>query len=273
MIRMIKSQPSICLLVTTYNWPAALDLLLQSVRQQSILPQEIIIADDGSASATRKIIEKHIRLSSIHIYHIWQEDRGFRKTLIINKALRHTSCDYIIQIDGDIVLQKHFIADHLAFAEPGCFVQGSRVLLGANRTRRFLHSGQRAIYPFTTGIGNRLNALRLRLLANLFKGKPYDYNKIRACNLAFWRKDFLRINGYDNRFNGWGWEDVEFAARLVHSGIRKKKLKFAGLCYHLHHPLSTRRQAAHNELLFTETVRESRRISRNGYVQIETVSQ
>lgn len=272
MNHMIKRQPSICLLVTTYNWPAALDLLLQSVRQQSILPQEIIIADDGSAGATRQIIEKHIRLSAIHIYHIWQEDRGFRKTQIINKALRYTNCDYIIQIDGDILLHQDFIADHLGFAEPGCFVQGSRVLLGATRTRNFLHHGQRPVHAWSIGISNRLNALRLPLLADLFKGKPYDYKKIRACNLAFWRKDFLRINGYDNRFNGWGWEDVEFAARLVHSGIRKKKLKYAAVCYHLHHPLSSRRQTTYNELLFTETVRESRRVSRNGYVQIETVS-
>jgi glycosyltransferase involved in cell wall biosynthesis len=272
MIRLTNRQPSICLLVTTYNWPQALDLLLQSVHRQSVLPQEIIIADDGSAGATRRIIEKHIRLSSIHIYHIWQQDRGFRKTQIINKALRHTSCDYIIQIDGDIVLHREFIADHIAFAEPGCFVQGSRVLLKATRTQRFLRHGLSTIFPWTTGVGNRMNAFRLPLLADLFKGQPYDYQKIRACNLAFWRKDFLCINGYDNRFNGWGWEDVEFAARLVHSGIRKKKLKFAACCYHLHHRLSDRRQTDHNELLFSETVREARRVSRNGYVQIETVS-
>lgn len=272
MIRMINKQPSICLLVTTYNWPAALDVLLKSVREQSILPQEIIIADDGSATATRKVIEKHIRLSSIHIYHIWQEDRGFRKTQIINKALHYTGCEYIIQIDGDIILHREFIADHLRFAEIGSFIQGSRVLLGPARTRKFLHKGQHPIHSWTSGIANRFNALRLPFLAAMFKGNPYDYKKIRACNLAFWRKDFIRINGYDNRFNGWGWEDVEFAARLVHSGIRKKKLKYAALCYHLHHPLQNKRQTAINERLFTETVKESRRVSKNGYVQIESVS-
>nr|WP_198160605.1 glycosyltransferase [Pedobacter panaciterrae] len=131
------------LLISTYNWPEALDLVLSSVLLQSKMPDEILIADDGSTDETKVIIEKYKKLFKVPILHFWQEDHGFRKTLILNKAIAGAKSEYIIEIDGDIIIHRKFIEDHLNFAVPGTFVRASRGYINKEysaklRDRRFL---------------------------------------------------------------------------------------------------------------------------------------
>jgi glycosyltransferase involved in cell wall biosynthesis len=97
------------LIITTYNWSAALELVLLSLLKQSRLPDEIIIADDGSTEATKQLIGRYTDKFQCGLHHIWQADKGFQKTKILNKAVAKANGDYIIQIDGDILLHKHFI--------------------------------------------------------------------------------------------------------------------------------------------------------------------
>ena len=77
----------VSLLIATYNWPEALSLVLESVQNQFVLPNEIIIADDGSKDETRQLIENFKRKTTIELHHIWQEDKGFRLAEIRNKAI------------------------------------------------------------------------------------------------------------------------------------------------------------------------------------------
>ena len=79
------------LIISTYNWPEALKLVFESVLRQSILVDEIIIADDGSTETTRFLIDDYRDLFDIPIKHIWQDDLGFRKTIILNKAFYASS--------------------------------------------------------------------------------------------------------------------------------------------------------------------------------------
>ena len=126
----------VSLVITTYNRPDALKLVLQSINSQSVSPNEIIIADDGSKNSTKKCIDEFKKKSSILLVHSWQEDKGFRVAKSRNKAIAKSKFDYIILIDGDVVLHDKFIEDHLKHAEMGFFVQGSRVLLNQKATKK-----------------------------------------------------------------------------------------------------------------------------------------
>ena len=257
----------VALVISTFNWPSALELVLESVVRQTKMPDEILVADDGSYDATRQVVEYYQLVHRLPIKHVWQPDKGFRKSLIINKAIRQTSCDYIIQIDGDMILHRSFIADHLRAARRDCFVQGSRVLMDASLTKQLIQTGFVPLHPWSQGIRNRINAIHLPLLAFLFGKKTSSNQNIKACNLAFWRADYVLVNGYNNEFSGWGWEDVEFATRLLQAGCKKKRLKMAGVAYHLHHASSSREHLQDNEILFIETTKNPHWVCPNGYYQ------
>ena len=120
---------SCSLLISTYNWPDALELCLKSVLLQSTMPGEIIICDDGSTAETAKVVADFTKISPVPVVHVWQEDKSFRLAMIRNKGFVVATGRYIIQADGDLIFHQHFIRDHLRFAKPGYFTTGSRVLL------------------------------------------------------------------------------------------------------------------------------------------------
>ena len=126
------------LLITTYNWPKALELVLYSVLHQHVMPDEVVIADDGSTEETKKLIDRYAEKMPVPVIWVWQEDKGFRRTSILNKAIAKATGDYIIQVDGDVVLSSHFVEDHIEMAQKGCFVCGSRVLLTAQISNKLL---------------------------------------------------------------------------------------------------------------------------------------
>jgi glycosyltransferase involved in cell wall biosynthesis len=227
--------PTISLIVSTYNWPEALQVCLLSIKSQAMLPTEVIIADDGSTSATKALIERIQESFPIPLKHVWHQDLGFRKSLILNKAIRIASGTYIVQIDGDVILDKHFIEDHASVAEKGFFVRGSRAhirqeLVDSVFKRRFINFNY-----FSSGLINRFNALRLPKLAFLMQKKARNSNSVRGSNLAYWRSDFVAVNGYDNDLTGWGHEDEELATRFINIGVWKKSVKFKCIQYHLYH--------------------------------------
>lgn len=230
----------ISLIITTYNRPDALNIVLDSVRNQTVLPDEIIIADDGSGKATADMIElwrKDPRIGSL-ITHLWQPDDGFRLSAIRNKAIAASDGDYIIMIDGDIMLHRRFIEDHLKVMQPGYAVRGNRVRLNEKITKQICESSvARSITPLSSGIlKDRTKALRLNLLSKMFYNfKPDNYFAI-GCNMAFWRKDAIAVNGFEESFTGWGHEDSDFLFRLSRIGIKKCDLRFAAIQYHLYHP-------------------------------------
>ena len=129
---------TVSLLISTYNWEDALRLCLLSASVQTVLPDEIVIADDGSREDTRKLIEDFRAIVKVPVVHIWQEDEGFRLTTIRNKAIACAKGDYIIQIDGDVIMERHFIQDHIEMMEKGYFVCGSRTKLGPIVSRRLI---------------------------------------------------------------------------------------------------------------------------------------
>ena len=128
----------ISLIITTYNRPDALHLVLKSLETQSMEPLEVIIADDGSDERTLDLITNYKKQSNLKILHSFQVDKGFRASKSRNKAIAQASGDYIVLVDGDMVLHHHFIRDHFNNSELGCFVQGSRVLLSKSKTSKVI---------------------------------------------------------------------------------------------------------------------------------------
>src|SRR6185437_6894799 len=183
--------------VITYNWPEALELVLRALASQTELPYEVIVTDDGSQPATRELLLRLARDYPVRLVHLWQPDDGARMSRARNRAIAAARGDYVILLDGDMVAERHFIADHRAFARRGCFAQGSRVLTDASSVKDMLGRGPSFPEFFRRGIDRRRHTLRLPLLARLFARPSTRQRGIKSCNMAFWRDDLLRLNGFN----------------------------------------------------------------------------
>lgn len=260
-------QTKCSLIISTYNWPQALNLCLLSVLNQEHLPDEVIIADDGSGQETEQLIDQFKTSFPVPLLHVWHEDKGFRKTIILNKAIHRSSFDYIIQVDGDVILDKHFIGDHLASAEPATFIRGTRAMLTEEKTNSLLSSGNSKLSPFSNGVKHRNNALRLFALRALGSKKKWSSNSVRGSNLSFWKADFIKVNGYNNDMCGWGHEDEELAARFINAGIIKKIVKLCAVQYHLYHKVVSKKDEPWQRELVDKIKQEKVQFCSNGYQQ------
>jgi glycosyltransferase involved in cell wall biosynthesis len=222
------NNPQVSLFLTTYNWPEALSLCLQSIAQQTILPNEVIIADDGSGIETKELIDSFKKDFPCSLFHVWQEDKGYQINAIRNKAIAKASFPYVIQIDGDIICDKNFIKDHLSFARKNRFVIGRRVNISKEQTADFCQKRE----------AGELKSYRNKTIAIMHQHLLYDNKKVkgvRGCNLAFWRDDAYLANGYDENMTSKGPNDKEFTVRLVNNGVKAYNLKFYAIAYHMHH--------------------------------------
>jgi glycosyltransferase involved in cell wall biosynthesis len=226
----------ISLVITTYNWKEALDLVLKSVARQSELPDEVVIADDGSRPDTAELIAQWTKKLPVPLQHVWQEDIGFRAGRVRNRAIAAATGDYVVIVDGDMVLHAHFIRDHKRAAQRGYFIQGARVITGSHVTSDMLKRSAMDLGFFAPDIDRRRHTIRNRLLSWLVLRKVHRSQRaIRSCNQGYWKADLIRVNGFDETMTGWGGEDNEIAARLYNVGVYRRNLKFGGLAIHLHH--------------------------------------
>jgi glycosyltransferase involved in cell wall biosynthesis len=246
------------LIISTYNWPEALELSLKSVLNQHVLPDEIIVADDGSGEETGKLIQQFSKSISIPVKHVWQEDRGFRLSRIRNLAIKKSDCDYLIFTDGDIILHRNFVKDHIKTRRPHKFVTGSRVLLSKKESCKRIKNGITDFnFPFFSA-KNRINAIRCKILSMLFSKTDNVIYNVRGCNMAFWKSDLVEVNGFDEQFSGWGREDSDIVFRLLKSGKTKFRLKFGAVQYHLFHKEYDRSSIIKNNRILSETISQNR---------------
>lgn len=259
--------PTSSLIAAVYNRPEALELLLLSLINQTVLPNEIVIADDGSREDIKKMIAVFRKKLSIPIIHVWQEDIGNRKPTILNKAIAQSKYDYIIQIDGDIIMNKHFIEDHLNFSEKGVYLFGSRVNT-LNLILENIHKNKTLYFNFfSKGIQRRTRTIRIPFLMTFSKKVKQRSSKLRGCNLSYWKKDLIKINGYnENLVEAWR-EDSEMIERMHNTGIEGKRLKFAGIAYHLYHKSQSQKQISINLAIEKETIEKKLKFTDKGINQ------
>lgn len=242
----------ISFVLTTYERPDALQAALSSLARQTRLPDELLIADDGSGPGTADTV-KNAALP-FPVKHLWLPHDGFRAGRMRNLGLANAAGDYVIFADDDILLHRDFVRDHCHAAREGQFIQGTRALLDQGLTDQALAGN--VVWPsfFDSGVRNRKNLLHLSLLSNLMSGVKNNLRGIRTCNFSLWREDAVKVNGFYEGFVGWGREDSEFAARLINSGIKRYNLKFAALGCHLEHPPRARDRFEANDAILQETL-------------------
>lgn len=244
----------ISVIVTTYNRPDALRAVLAGLLAQAQRDFEILVADDGSTDETSELVASIARDAALPILHVWQEDRGFRAAAARNRAAARARGEYLVFLDGDCVPRPAWIGAHRRLAERGWMVAGNRILLSESLTRDVLArrepihswSGARWHQAWIAGEVNRRLPFVTLPLGWLRKVGARRWQRVRTCNLGVWRDDFARVNGFDESYEGWGFEDSDLAVRLVNAGVRRKEGAFATGVLHLWHRENTRAREGEN---------------------------
>ena len=253
---------TISVIVTTYNREDALAAVLRSLAAQTDADFEVVVADDGSGPATAALVDAWQGKVGRRLAHVWHEDRGFRAAEIRNRAILAARGSYCIFLDGDCIARPDFVAIHRRLAAPCAFVTGNRVLLSAELTARVLREGltperwslARWLAERVRSGVNRLAPLLHLPLGPLRRLRQKQWAGARSCNLAVWRADFDRVDGFDGAYSGWGKEDSDIIVRLLHSGLRRKDGIFATGVIHLWHAEADRGRLAENEARLAQIV-------------------
>lgn len=265
-------------IVTTYNREDALEAVLRSLACQTEQNFEVVVADDGSTAATAKTIDAWKGKIGRRLDHVWHEDRGFRAAEIRNRAILASHGAYCIFLDGDCIVRPDFVATHRRLAEPGCFVTGNRILLSRELTANVLRGNLTPeAWTFADWLAerrrggvNRLSALLRLPLGPLRRLRQRKWRGARSCNLAIWRADLDRVDGFDADYSGWGKEDSDIIVRLLHAGVRRKDGVFATGVLHLWHAEAERGRLAENERRLSDSLAGDRIRARSGLSAIRS---
>lgn len=254
--------PSVSVIVTTYNWPQALDRVLSGLCIQRYPRFEVIVADDGSTETTAEVVRHWKTQCDFSLLHCWQPDEGFRAATIRNRAAATARHNYLIFLDGDCVPLPSFVAMHAQLAQKGWFVAGNRILLSQKFTHQVLNE-QVAIEKWQlkkwglAALSRKCNRFMPFLhlpLGGLRKLSPRRWQGVKTCNLGVWREDFIQVNGMDENYTGWGFEDSDLVVRLQRTKIYRKSGQSATPVLHLWHPFQDRAKAQKNANRLHETI-------------------
>lgn len=229
--------------MTTYNSPAWLEKVLWGYSVQNHRDFDIVIGDDGSTEDTRRLIDRMRGETGLTIRHVWQEDRGFRKCRILNKALRTVDAPYVVFTDGDCIPRSDFLSVHAGEAVRGRYLSGGYhklpmstsleigrddILTGRCFDLRWLKAhGLKASYK-----NSKLTATPA--MARIFNRLTPTRCTFKGANASAWLDDILRVNGFDERMS-WGGLDREFGVRLENAGVRPKHVRYNAIVVHLDH--------------------------------------
>ena len=261
--------PKITLVISVYNKPEVLRLVLAACSRQSFSDFEIIVADDGSGPAVRDVVTE-VRGVTLHpIIHLWHEDRGWRKNVMLNNAIRASRGEHLVFIDGDCLPSRHFLADHWNEREDHCVLLGRRVetserwskelTIRAVETGEFEKVGAREILDGLTGRSLRVedgirmpNRFIRRLLLRTVRG-------MLGSNFSVAREDLVAINGFDELYDGPGCgEDSDVQYRLSLAGVSGKSLRNLAIQYHVWHPRTRVSDACWDRFEMIKMTREPR---------------
>ncbi|MDQ6956942.1 MAG: galactosyltransferase-related protein, partial [Mariprofundaceae bacterium] len=238
-----------------------LRLVLTGYAQQSDKHFSSYIADDGSTEETRNLIKHIAKTSPVPIHHIWHENHGFRKARIHNLTLQKIKEPYVIFTDGDCMPLPNMIATHRKLAHEKTMISGSRVLLTQKWTSQLCMNQK---YPKNSisswlihKIKGNINRLIPLIIPAHLSAPHQKLSGIHGCHLSCYTKDLIHINGFDESFEGWGREDSDLVARLLHSGIQRRDMRGTPVL-HLWHKENGREHLENNNALLQACLNEKR---------------
>jgi glycosyltransferase involved in cell wall biosynthesis len=261
--------PKITLIVSVYNKPEVLRLVLAACVRQSFTAFEIIIADDGSGTGVGDVVTEARGVSLLPIIHLWHEDRGWRKNVILNNAIRASRGEHLVFIDGDCLPSRHFLLDHWNEREEHRVLLGRRVetserwskelTIRAVQTGEFEKLGGREILDGLTGRSLRVeDGIRMpsrflrRLLMRTVRG-------MLGSNFSVAKEDLVAVNGFDELYDGPGCgEDSDLQFRLSLAGVTGKSLRNLAIQYHIWHPRTRVSDACWDRFEMIKLTREPR---------------
>ncbi len=233
----------ISIIISTYNSPHWLEKVLYGFNTQTFRNFEVIIADDGSDNQTLDCLEKIRKELFFPIIHVWHEDNGFQKTVILNKAILASKTNYILMTDGDCIPREDFVEQHIKFREENHFISGGYFKLPMDLSNKIdkndIYSGKCFELNWLKKNGIKISFKNNKIIAsgikswflNLVTPTTPSWN---GHNASGWKSDFLAVNGFDERMQ-YGGEDREFGERLVNNGVKAKQIRYSTVCIHLDH--------------------------------------
>lgn len=271
-------KPAVTVIISVYNKWEWVELVLTGLEIQSFTDFEVVIADDGSGTAFIDALKKYSAVSPLSVRHVWHEDKGFRKTRILNGAVKAAKGDYLVFVDGDCVPDRHFVADHWQNRQTNTILAGRRVNLSpavtasltAARIREgFMSSpafyGQVWLDNFRKRGKHAEKSLRLPYF--LHRLLPEKSRGILGCNFSLYRDDLLQINGFDMRYEAPAFgEDTDIDQRLRWLGKKVKLLKFQAVQYHLYHKKLGR--PGGNDKIFAEVLEKKQAVTPYGLSEL-----
>ncbi len=268
---------NISFVVLTYNRTDALLPVLRSLAAQCDERHEVLIADDGSRADQVQMLMAKCPEFRCPVRHVWHPDVGFTAAQARNLAASHATGDYLVFLDGDCIPNKDFVRWHTRLAQPGCFVNGSRVLLSPSLTARVISDGldlpsRPPSFWWHARIQGDSNKL-LHLLSwpwDVFRVQQgFHWRGIRSCNFGVWRSDFVAVNGFDEVFSGWGHEDADLVLRLCHLGVQRKNGFMATEVFHLWHAENKRDHESVNKTRVMERMKTHRVLAEKGLRELQ----
>lgn len=240
----MKNKIKVSVIISTYNSEEWLEKVLWGYEMQTEKSFEMIVADDGSKQSTFDLIDSMRKEVSFPIIHVWQEDDGFQKSKILNKAILKANAEYLLMSDGDCIPRKDFVETHLKHRKKGFFLSGGYFMLPMNISKSITKEDILSQQCFD------LNWLKNKGLKTSFKNKKLTskgvlqalLNNITPTNSSWnghnasgWKEDVIKVNGFDERMQ-YGGQDRELGERLINAGIKSKQIRYSAICIHLDHP-------------------------------------
>ena len=257
----------IAVVLATYNQPRWLEKVLWGYAAQTHREFEVVIADDGSGPETKEVIDRVHTESKLALRHVWHEDRGFRKSEILNRGILATEADYLIFSDGDCIPREDLVAVHARHAAPGRFLSGGYLKLPADVSERItlddIRSRRVSDMAWLRKMGWRPGHRALRLtrssaLATLLDAVTPTGPTWNGHNASTWRTALIAANGFDLDMP-YGGQDRALGERLVNLGLRGKQIRHRAPCMHLDHGRPYKDQAKiEANLAKRRSIRENR---------------
>ncbi|HRG18640.1 MAG TPA: glycosyltransferase family 2 protein [Flavobacterium lutivivi] len=228
---------------STYNSEKWLEKVIIGFSVQTYKDFEIIIADDGSREATKNLIDKLRAEIDIPIVHVWQEDNGFQKSQILNKAIIASNSDYLIFTDGDCIPRKDFVQTHIDYREQGYFLSGGYFKLPMSISELISKDdivNQRCFdLKWLTANGLPNSYKNIKFTAKGFLSKFLNFitptnASWNGHNSSGWKKDLVGVNGFNQEMQ-YGGQDRELGERLFNKGLKSKQIRYSAICVHLDH--------------------------------------